>query len=50
MANEFWKPAQVIFGPFLFSFQFLVLVSLEYWQNELYKSSKEKFNKFEAKN
>ena len=25
MATEFWSPAQVIFGPFVFSFQFLVL-------------------------
>ena len=37
MATEFWSAAQVIFGPFVFSFQFLVLVSLEYWQNGLYK-------------
>ena len=35
MATEFWCPAQVIFGPFVFSFQFLVLVSLKYWQNGL---------------
>ena len=41
MATEFWSPAQVIFGPFVFSFQFLVLVSLEYWQNGLYKLSNE---------
>ena len=27
MATEFWSPAQVIFGPFVFSFQFFVLVS-----------------------
>ena len=31
----------LIFGPFVFSFQFLVLVSLEYWQNGLYKLSNE---------
>ena len=36
MATEFR-----IFGPFVFSFQFLVLVSLEYWQNRLYKLSNE---------
>ena len=41
MATDFWSPAQVIFGPFAFSFQFLVLVSLEYWQNGLYKLSNE---------
>ena len=41
MATEFWSPAQVIFGPFLFSFQFLVLASLAYWQNRLYKLSNE---------
>ena len=27
MATEFWSPAQVMFGPFVFSFQFLVLIS-----------------------
>ena len=37
MATEFWSPAQIIFGLFVFSFQFLMLVSLEYWQNRLYK-------------
>ena len=37
MTTELWRPTQVIFGPFVFSFQFLVLVSLEYWQNGLYK-------------
>ena len=37
MATEFWSPAQVGFGPFVFSFQFLVLASLEYWQNGLFK-------------
>ena len=41
MATEFWSPAQVIFGLFVFSFQFLVLASLEYWQNGLYKLSNE---------
>ena len=41
MATEFWSPAQVIFGQFVFSFQFLVLVSLEYLQNGLYKLSSE---------
>ena len=41
MATEFWSPAQVVFGPFVFSFQFLVLVSLEYLQNGLYKLSNE---------
>ena len=41
MATEFLSPAQVIFGPIVFSFQFLVLVSLEYWQNGLYKLSNE---------
>ena len=41
MATEFWSPAQVIFGQFVFSFQFLVLVSLEDWQNGLYKLSNE---------
>ena len=41
MATEFCSPAQVIFGPFVFSFQFLVLVSLEYLQNGLYKLSNE---------
>ena len=29
MATELWSPSQVIFGPFVFSFQFLVLVSFE---------------------
>ena len=37
MATEFLSPAQVIFGPFVFSFQFSVLLSLEYWQNGLHK-------------
>ena len=41
MATEFWRPAQVILAPFVFSFQFLVLVSIEYWQNGLYKVSNE---------
>ena len=41
MATEFWRPAQVLFGPFVFSLQFLVLVSLQYWQNGLYKLSNE---------
>ena len=41
MATEFWSPAQVIFGPFVFLFQFSVIVSLEYWQNGLYKLSNE---------
>ena len=41
MTTEFWRPAQVILGPFVFSFQFLVLVSIEYWQNGLYKLSNE---------
>ena len=41
MATEFWSPAQVIFGLLVFSFQFLVLVSLEYWQNGLYTLSNE---------
>ena len=41
MTAEFWSPAQIIFGPFVFSFQFSVLVSLEYWQNGLYKLSNE---------
>ena len=34
MATEFWN-----FGQFVFSFQFLVLVSLKYWQNGLYNLS-----------
>ena len=41
MATEFWSPAQVIFGQLVFSFQFLVLVLLECWQNRLYKLSNE---------
>ena len=41
MATEFWSPARVIFGPFVFLFQFVLLVSLEYWQNGLYKWSNE---------
>ena len=41
MATDFWSPAQVIFGPFVFSFQILVLVSIEYRQNGLYKLSNE---------
>ena len=49
MATEFWSPAKVIFGQFVFSFQFSVFVSLEYWQNGLYKLSNKLFNKFEAK-
>ena len=45
MASEFWSLAQVIFGPFVLSFQFLVLVSLEYnYISYLMKL----FNKFEA--
>ena len=45
MATEFWSPAQIILGPFVFSFQFLALVSLEYWQNGLYKLSNEVIQK-----
>ena len=42
MATEFWNPAQVVFGPFVFSFQFLMLVSLKYRQLDgLYKLSNE---------
>ena len=41
MATEFRSPTQVIFGPFVFSFQFLVPVSVEYWQIGLYKLSNE---------
>ena len=41
MATEFRSPAQFMFGPFVFSFQFLMLNSLEYWQNGLYKLSNE---------
>ena len=50
MATEFWSPTKVIFGPFVFSFQFLVLVSLAYIDKTNYISYLMKlFNKFEAK-
>ena len=41
MATEFWSPSKAIFGQFVFSFQYSVLVLLEYWQNGLYKLSNE---------
>ena len=47
MATEFWSPAQVIFGPFTFSFQFLVLVSID--KTDYISYLMKLFNKFEAK-
>ena len=49
MATEFLNPAQVIFGPFVFSFQFLVFVSLDIDKTDYISYLMELFNKFEAK-
>ena len=49
MTTEFWSPSQVIFGPFVFSFQFLVLVSLKIDKTDYISCLMKLFNKFEAK-
>ena len=49
MATEFWSPGQVIFGPFVFSFQFLVLVHLNIDKTDYTSYLMKLFNKFEAK-
>ena len=50
MATEFWSPAKVIFGQFMFSSQFSVLALLGYIDKTDYISYLTKlFNKFEAK-
>ena len=50
MATEFWSPAKVIFGQFVFSFQISVFASLEYWQSELHKLSNEVSQQIWSKN
>ena len=49
MATKFWSPAQVILGPFVFSFQFLVLVSIEFDKMDYISYLMKLFKKFEAK-